>query len=188
MARFTRRHLLLLVSGAALFSGARYGNRRLARAAPPDAPLSDKAKALIARAWQGLDPKKVVDVHVHVAGVGYNNSGCYVGERLRSKTNPIEFLKYSIYQEASGVEDDSKCEVQWIDRLAGLVRTQAPHGRVFILAFDEFHTDDGKPDKSRSEFYTPNSYVTSLAKSYPDLFVPVASVHPYRADAVDALE
>jgi predicted TIM-barrel fold metal-dependent hydrolase len=188
MARFTRRHLLTLISGAALFSGARYGHRRLARAAPPDAPLSDKAKALISRAWQGLDPKKVVDVHVHVAGVGYNNSGCYVGERMRSKINPLEFLKYSIYQEASGVEDDSKCEVQWIDRLAGLLRTQAPHGRVFILGFDEFHTDDGKADKARSEFYTPNSYVTSLAKSYPDLFVPVASVHPYRADAVDELE
>jgi uncharacterized protein len=188
MARFTRRHLLLLVGGAAIFSGARFGHRRLARSAPLDAPLSEKAQALVNKAWQGLDPKKVIDVHVHVAGVGQNNSGCYVGERMRSKTNPVEWLKYTIYQEASGVTDDAQCETQWIDRLAGLMRSESPHGRALVLAFDQFHDDEGKPDKTRSEFYTPNSYVIGLAKSYPDLFVPVASVHPYRPDAVEELE
>jgi mannonate dehydratase len=43
-------------------------------------------------------------------------------------------------------------------------------------------------DKARSEFYVPNTHAAKVAKSYPDLFLPVASVHPYRADAVAALE
>lgn len=188
MARFTRRHLLLLASGAALFSGARYGHRRLARSAPLDAPLSDKAKALIARAWQGLDPARVLDVHMHLAGTGHDGSGCFVGERLLSKTNPVEFLKYTIYKEASGVTEDEKCEVQWMERLAGLMRSQDRHGKGLLLAFDMFHRDDGTPDKAQSEFYVPNSYALKAAKSYPDLFLPAASVHPYRKDAVGALE
>lgn len=188
MARFTRRHLLLLASGAALFSGARYGHRRLARSAPLDAPLSDKARALIARAWQGLDPAKVLDVHLHLAGTGHDGSGCFVGERLLSKTNPVEFLKYTIYKEASGVTEDEKCELQWMERLAGLMRSQEQHGKGLLFAFDMFHRDDGTPDKAQSEFYVPNSYALKTAKSYPDLFFPAASVHPYRKDAVAALE
>ncbi|MCA2981663.1 MAG: amidohydrolase family protein, partial [Myxococcaceae bacterium] len=39
-----------------------------------------------------------------------------------------------------------------------------------------------------TEFYTPVEYVASLARARPDLFLPCASVHPYRADAVEALE
>ena len=188
MPRFTRRHLLLLAGGAALFSGARFGHRRLARAAPLDAPLSEKAKALISKAWQGLDPKQVLDVHVHVAGTGQGGSGCFIGERLLSKTNPVEYLKYTIYKEASGVSEDEKCEVQWMERLAGLMRSETPHGRALVMAFDMFHGDDGVADKTRSEFYTPNSYALGLARSYPDLFLPCASVHPYRSDAVAQLE
>jgi uncharacterized protein len=188
VARFTRRHLLLLAGGAALFSGARFGHRRLARSAPLDAPLSDAAKALIAKCWEGLDPKKVLDVHVHVAGTGHDGSGCYVGERLSSKTNPVEFLKYSIYKEASGITDDAQCEVQWVERLAGLMKSQSPHGRGLIFAFDQFHTDDGVADKARSEFFVPNAYALKVAKNYPEVFLPAASVHPYRADAVPALE
>jgi mannonate dehydratase len=182
MARFTRRHLLLLLSGAALFSGARFGHRRLARSAPLDAPLSDNARALIARAWEGLDPARVLDVHVHVAGTGQDGSGCFVGERMLSITNPAEYLKYTIYQRASGVTDHDQCEVQWVERLAGLMRSQAPHGRGLVFAFDMFHGDDGVADKARSEFYVPNTHAAKVAKSYPDLFLPVASVHPYRAD------
>lgn len=188
MARFTRRHLLLLASGAALFSGARFGHKRLARSAPLDAPLSDGAKALVARAWQGLDPARVLDAHVHLAGTGQNGSGCFVGERLSSKTNPVELLKYSIYQEASGVTDEALCEEQWVGRLSGLMRGQEKHGRALVLAFDMFHGEDGKPDRARSEFYTPDRYVLQVAKAHPDLFVAGASIHPYRPDAVAALE
>ena len=183
----TRRQLLLLGSGLALYGGARYGAARIARPSAPRGPLSAAAQSLVDEAWQGLDPKKVLDAHVHVLGIGANDSGCYVGERLTSKTNLLEYLKFSVYQEASGVTDPSRCDSQYLSRLHQLISTETPHGRLLLMAFDQFHDDDGRPVREQSEFYTPNAWVLELARRYPDYFVACASVHPYRPDAVEAL-
>jgi predicted TIM-barrel fold metal-dependent hydrolase len=184
---FTRRQLMLLAGGAALFSGARYGHHRLARTAAPSGPLSEAAKALISKSWEGLEPSQVIDVHVHVVGAGTGGSGCFIGPRMTSLTRPLEYLKFSIYEEASGISDMSQCDVQYVDRLAGLLGSQKPHGRALLFAFDRFHDESGKPVDESSEFFTPNDYVLQLAAMHPELFIPCASVHPYREDAIEAL-
>jgi len=187
MALLSRRRLVLLASGAALFSGLRYGHRRVSRSAEPSGPLSDGARTLIEHAWKGLDPARVLDVHVHVLGTGAGDTGCLVGPRMSSLTSPIEYLKFSIYEAASGVTDTDQCDLQYKDRLLGLMQSQSPHGRALLFAFDKHHDADGSPVIEDTEFFTPNEYVLKLAKEHPDLFVPCASVHPYRKDAVEAL-
>jgi mannonate dehydratase len=97
-------------------------------------------------------------------------------------------MKFSIYLEASGVKDLDHADQQYAERLGSLLKAQSPHGRALLFAFDHAHDEAGKPLLEASEFYTPNEYVLSLAQAAPDVFVPCASVHPYRADAVDALE
>lgn len=188
MARVTRRQLIVLATGAALYGGFRFGHTRIARPAAPSGPLSRAALELIAKAWQGLDPKRVIDTHVHVVGLGRGGTGCTVGERLQSALNPLEYMKFSIYLEASGVKDLDHADQEYAARLRTLLQAQSPHGRALLFAFDRAHDEAGKPMLESSEFYTPNEYVLSLAQAAPDLFVPCASVHPYRADAVDALE
>jgi len=188
MALITRRQLAILVGGAALFSGFRYGHARLARPAKPSGPLSDAAQALIAKAWEGLDPRRVLDTHVHVVGVGAGGTGCKLGERMQSPLNPAEYLKFTIYLEAAGITDMTKADQQYVARLEALARTQAPHGRFLLLAFDQAYDEAGRVIEDATEFYTPNEYVLGLAKRAPELFVACASVHPYRKDAVEALE
>jgi mannonate dehydratase len=188
MPLITRRQLVLLVGGAALFSGFRYGHARLARPAKPDGPLSDAAKALIAKAWQGLDPKRVLDTHVHVVGIGAGGTGCRIGARMQSVLNPGEYLKFTIYLEAAGITDMNRADQQYLERLEALLRAQAPHGRLLLLAFDQAYDEQGQVLEDATEFYTPNEYVLGLAKRAPDCFVACASVHPYRKDAVEALE
>jgi uncharacterized protein len=188
MARVTRRQLIVLATGAALYGGFRFGHTRIARPAAPSGPLSTAALELIAKAWQGLDPKRVIDTHVHVVGLGRGGTGCTVGERLQSALNPLEYMKFSIYLEASGVKDLDHADQEYAERLRSLLKAQSPHGRALLFAFDRAHDEAGQPMPEASEFYTPNEYVLSLAQAAPDLFVPCASVHPYRADAVDALE
>lgn len=168
--------------------GARLGHRRLARPAAPEGPLSDAALKLIEEAWAGLNPAKVLDTHVHIVGNGAGGTGCFVSMRMRSWSSPREYLKYTLYETAGGVEETEKCDAQYVDRLVSLLRNQKPHGRALIFAFDQFHDEQGKPVKEASEFFTPNDYVLGLAKKYPELFVACASIHPYRADAVEALE
>lgn len=184
----TRRNLFVLASGAALFSGFRFGHRRLARPPEPDSPLSEAAKALVAKAWQGLDPARVLDTHVHVVGLGTGGTGCTVGERMQSMANPTEYFKFSIYLKASGVTDLERADAQYLERLTTLVETQRPHGRLLLFAFDRAHDENGAPLEAESEFFTPVEYVAGIARARPDLFVPCASVHPARPDAVEALE
>lgn len=184
----TRRNLVVLASGAALFSGFRFGHSRLARPAAPSGPLSKEAQALVAKAWEGLDPARVLDGHVHVVGLGAGGTGCTVGERMQTMANPAEYFKFSIYLNASGVTDLARADQQYVEHLAELVRSQQPHGKLLLLAFDRAYGDDGQPLPADTEFFTPVEYVASLAKAQPDLFLAAASVHPYRADAVDALE
>jgi predicted TIM-barrel fold metal-dependent hydrolase len=40
----------------------------------------------------------------------------------------------------------------------------------------------------RTEIFTPNDYVMTIFKKYPNVFVPTISVHPYRKDALITLE
>jgi len=188
MAWVTRRNLVVLASGAALFSGFRFGHSRLARPAAPSGPLSKDAEALVAKAWEGLDPARVLDGHVHVVGLGAGGTGCTVGERMQTMTNPAEYFKFSIYLNASGVTDLARADQQYVEHLAALVGRQRPHGKLLLLAFDRAYGEDGQPLPADTEFFTPVEYVARLAKEHPDLFLAVASVHPYRADAVEALE
>ena len=189
MARrlFTRRQLMVLAGGAGLYGGARYLHRRLSRSGTATGPMSEGAKALIARAWEGLDPARVIDTHVHVVGMGVGGTGCFVGPRMTTISNPMDYLKFTVYQEASGVNDTAQCDLQYIERLTQLLKSESPHGRALLFAFDQFHDSEGKPDKENSEFFTPNDYVLRLAAMHPELFVACASVHPYREDAIEAL-
>ncbi len=188
MAIVTRRNLVVLASGAALFSGFRFGHARLARPAPASGPLSEAAESLIRRAWQGLDPSQVLDAHVHVVGLGTGGSGCQVGKRMQSVSNPAEYLKFSIYLSASGVTDLERADQQYVERLQHLVEAQRPHGRLLLFAFDQTHDEAGAVLADDTEVFTPVEYVAQLARQRPDLFVACASIHPYRADALEALE
>jgi len=185
-----RRKLLfsLGVLGAGSLS-ARLGFPRLARSAPPDAPLSAEAQAMVARAWEGVDPARMVDTHVHLVGLGTDGTGCYVNPRMAQPLlHPISFAKFSIYRHAAGVEDDEHSDRQYRERLLSLIKTPPMRGRALVLAFDYLHDEQGKPRPELSEFHTPNDYVLKLAQENPEHVLPGASIHPYRPDAVDELE
>lgn len=183
--RFSRRQLFVLATGAAMVFGARQGRQRLSRAADPSSPLSEGAKELIREAWKGLDPAKVLDCHVHVVGLGVGGTGCYVSERMTSLSSPLEYLKFSVYETAAGIANLEMADAEYAARLLSLAKEAG--GRFLLFPFDQCHDDDGKPLREESEFYTPNDYVLQLAKKSPEVFVPAASIHPYRADAVSEL-
>lgn len=185
-----RRKLLfsLGVLGAGSLS-ARLGFPRLARSAPPDAPLSAEAQAMVAKAWEGVDPARMVDCHVHLVGLGTEGTGCYVNPRTNQPLlHPLTFAKFSIYRQAAGVEDDEHSDRQFRERLLSLIKTPPMRGRALVLAFDYLHDEQGKPRPELSEFHTPNDYVLKLAQENPEHVLPGASIHPYRPDAVDELE
>jgi predicted TIM-barrel fold metal-dependent hydrolase len=158
-----------------------------AASAPP--PFSPAAQALIDRAFSGLDPARpVVDVHVHAIGLGQDGDGTSVHPEKLSRRHPMKRLGTNLYLKATGVKGLAHFDRDYLDILAARARAFPKPVRIHLLAMDRAYHPDGTPDPERTEFHVPNDYVLEAAARYPDIFVPVASIHPARQDAVQELE
>lgn len=183
--KLTRRRLL----GLAALGGLAYGARKLfwidAPARLDDTVLAPSGAKLLERVWEGLDPKLVLDTHVHLVGLGAGGTGCRVHPGATSLTSPGRYLRTRFYKGAAGIYEDGRADALYVERLVDLFRHH--RGRGLLLAFDEHYSEAGKVIEEHTEFHTPNDYVLEIAGKYPELFVPAASVHPHRADALDEL-
>ncbi len=142
---------------------------------------------LVQAAWEGIDPTLFRDCHVHLIGTGDSGSGLWVNSDMQSLMHPIQWLQRAFYLNGSCTPDNGRSDHAYIERLAGLL-DQFPAGvKLMLLAFDYFHDEAGKRVPEASAFYTPNEYAASLAQESPDHFEWIASIHPYRRDAVTAL-
>src|SRR5215212_8295186 len=148
--------------------------------------LSTNSSELIKRAFDDIDSAKLVDHHVHVAGLGAG--GTFVNPKMRTWRHPFHRLKFKVYMSSAGVVDEDKADEQVIKRLTNLVGSIKDHGKHRLLAFDKNYRRDGSANLEKTEFYVPNEYVFELAERNPEMFVPNISVNHYRPDAVAELE
>ena len=150
--------------------------------------ISPGARALVAAAFEGIDPGRLADIHVHVAGRQGDGTGAEITPTAESWQHPIRRGQFRVYMSAAGITDTDRVGEQYLERLLTLIRNQPVQGRFFIYAMDRHYRPDGSVDPSRTPFFVPNRYVFDLAGKFPDLFVPVVSVHPYRPDALEELD
>jgi predicted TIM-barrel fold metal-dependent hydrolase len=149
--------------------------------------LGAKPGDLIKRAFDDIDPARLVDYHTHVMGIG-PGSGAFVNPKMRAWRNPLHHLKFKIYLSAASVNDVPNADAQIVKRLVRLVSSIDVHGKHRLLAFDKNYRRDGTANLEKTEFYVPNDYVFKLAEQHSDCFEPVISVNPYRSDAITELE
>ena len=142
---------------------------------------------LVQAAWEGIDPSRFWDTHVHLVGTGDSGSGLWVNPKMQSLKNPFQWLQRVFYFNASCTVDNGRSDLNYVERLSWLL-DQMPAGvKLMLLAFDYFHDESGERIPEASAFYTPDEYAAKLVREYPDRFEWVASIHPYRRDAVTAL-
>ncbi|HEU4873249.1 MAG TPA: amidohydrolase family protein [Pyrinomonadaceae bacterium] len=153
-----------------------------------DRKLSVESSDLVKRAFDDIDSEKLVDHHVHVAGLGVGGTNTFVNAKMRTWRHPFHRLKFKVYMSSAGAVDEDKADTQVIDRLVRLVGHIRGHGKHRLLAFDKHYRRDGSVNLEKTEFYVPNEYVFELAERHPDLFIPNISVNPYRPDAIAELE
>lgn len=152
------------------------------------AKISQPASDLIKRAFDDVDPERLVDHHVHIAGLGSNGSRAFVNAKMQTWKHPFHRLKFKVYMSSTGVVDETRADTQLFERLKNLVGNIPNHGKHRLLAFDKNYWRDGSVNLEKTEFYVPNEYVFELAEQHPDMFVPNISVNPYRPDALAELE
>jgi predicted TIM-barrel fold metal-dependent hydrolase len=194
MKRRLSRRALVIVVALVLVVSIGCAALHCAGASSPHAPgemsaqLGADARALLDDVMRDLEPAKLVDYHTHVFGSGADESGCFVSPRFFSLWHPWKRLQFSIYTHAAGVSDIERAGPQFLSRFDDLLRGIPGHGRHCLFAFDSNHRDDGTVDFDHTDLFVPNEYVWKIAESRRDVFVPVISVHPYRADALDELD
>lgn len=118
-----------------------------------------------------------LDAHAHIAGIGAGDSGCFVHPEL------IDSYKFEFYLRGFGVSREELKEHG--DELVAtrMNRSIAESKYVrsaVILALDGVVRND-RIDKSATQVYVPNEFVSSMANKYPHLEYG-ASVHPDRSD------
>ena len=145
---------------------------------------------LVAATWDGIDTAQVWDCHTHLIGIGDAASGIWVNPNMRSLLHPYQLTQFKYYLSATCAESRRKNTIDEgvVQRLLDLHRDLPKGFRFMLLAFDYYYDENGKRNLEYSAFHTPNEYASRLASVYHDQFEWIASIHPYREDAVEALE
>ncbi len=144
--------------------------------------------ALAARVWTGLDPRQVLDLHVHIAGEGTGPGDPWVNPAMRSLAHPFSYAHFKLMANAACIGDDpGNWNRRYVSRLAVLADEFPAGARFLLLALDGYHGEDGRLDRSRTIFLVPDDYAAGIARNSGDRFVWAASVHPYREDALERL-
>lgn len=137
--------------------------------------------------WQGINPELVWDTHTHLVGTGDSGSGAWFNPNMDSWMHPV--LKTQKHFYMNGLcADPMHVDTSAVTRMVTLLNAMPVGFKSMLFAFDYRHDAAGRRLPDTSIFYVPNAYAASVAQAYPTRFEWVASIHPYRADAIDALE
>jgi mannonate dehydratase len=141
-------------------------------------------------AFAGLEMAKVWDAHVHIVGMGDSPSGIYVNPRMSSVWSPGDYARRVFFMNAGCAYalPGQSVDVAYVRRLLGALDGMRRGHKAILFAFERAYGEDGKVDLEHTTFHVPDGYVRELAREHPRYFEWACSIHPYRRDAVEALE
>lgn len=130
-----------------------------------------------------FEHKEIVDFHVHTAGLGYGDSGCFVNDEMR---NNFRFKFYLMAMGTSLGELEKEGDQIVIEKISHAVAQSKVVKKAVILSLDGVIDENGELDKARTQIYIPNEYVYGQTRLYPNLLF-AASINPNRKDAIERL-
>jgi mannonate dehydratase len=144
---------------------------------------------LVRQAWEGIDPSQFWDSHSHLIGTGDSGSGIFVNPATDSLLNPGQYARRLFFLNAGCVHDAAgSVDRAYVDRIRNLIDGMRPGVKLLLYAFERAYDERGEPDVPHTMFHIPNAYARDVAKRHPESFEWAASIHPYRKDALEALE
>ena len=161
--------------------------------------LSEQARALIAEAREDIGPDGPTDHHLHVAGFDSEDSvspGVWVHPDYRSWAHPYRRFVGTALLRTCGVKTSGDANTQYLQRLLELVLQSGLGGSYMLYALDwryERPPNNREPNRDKTDLYVSNTYVIeaahrlNAAAAGSARFIPVASVHPWRQDAIDTI-
>jgi predicted TIM-barrel fold metal-dependent hydrolase len=166
-----RRLLVWLLGGLAVSSLALVGVGALFFSGPYRTPTT-------------LPRQPVIDLHVHTAGIGAGDSGCFISRELERS------WKFNLYLKAFGTTREelaAKGDASLIGRIAAEVAGSTHVTHAVVLAMDGAVNAAGELDRTATEIHVPNEFVAREVARHTHLLFG-ASVNPYRKDALARLD
>jgi mannonate dehydratase len=150
--------------------------------------LPAAAEDLLQRIWQGLAPDELWDVHCHLLGTGDGGSGCYLHPSLTSGFDLIERARRRVILDASCVDaGGASVDEAYVQRLVTLAAAFPAGARWLLFAFEQAHDAHGTAQRELTTVHVPDRHAAAVAGAHAQRFAWVASIHPYRPDAIAAL-
>lgn len=138
---------------------------------------------LVTRAWLGLDPQRVWDTHVHFftsANAGHAEGAPW--PHWATEMQAAAFANAACTDRAAADFVDA-----YLGRLLALLADMPPGYKALLLALDAYHDATGRPVPALTHFSVANDACAAAARRSAGRFEWVASIHPYRPDALDEL-
>jgi len=128
--------------------------------------------------------KTILDMHVHVAGLGYGNSGCFINKEMRAN---FRFPFYLWAMDVTEEELRKNGDKFLIGKISQKITESKTVDKAVVLAMDGYVTEDGVFDSSKTQIYVPNKYLMNELQYFDNLYWG-ASVNPNRKDATHRLK
>jgi mannonate dehydratase len=142
----------------------------------------------VRRAWEGIDAAQLWDAHAHLVGTGDSGSGIFVNPRMQSVLNPGEYARRLFFLNAGCAHDaPGSVDRAYVERMRNLLEGM-PRTKLVLFAFDRAHDEQGRADPEHTAFHVPDAYARDIARAHPQYFEWAASIHPWRGDAIEALQ
>ena len=188
----SRRRFLAGLGSVALFatgwSTVAWARPRIWNPCRSTLPDSLARHPVLLQAWECIEPERLWDCHVHIAGTGDSGSGITTAKEMHSLLHPVQFAQRLFYLNAGCAHNaQGSVDAAYVDRLLN-IQGGLRGAKLLLFAFDRCHDEAGRPLPARTSFHVPDAYARDLTLRHPGQFEWACSVHPYREDAVAALE
>ena len=125
----------------------------------------------------------VIDWHVHVAGLGYGDSGNFINDEMRNNFRFDFFMKWmDVTEEELAKFGDAIV----VTRLANKIAQSNYIDKAVVLALDGVINEQGELDRERTQFYVSNEFVSQQTREYENLLF-AASINPTRPNSIELL-
>ena len=132
-----------------------------------------------------LEEAHIIDWHVHVAGLGFGDSGNFVNDEMR---NNFRFKFFLSWMDVTEKELEENGDQILVKKLNDKIAQSKYIDQAIVLAMDGVIDETSKTlDRNKTQVYIANEYVASQTAKYPNLLFG-ASINPNRENNVALLE